>query len=86
MRVTDKLIQDAKKREKRKNMQGDEEETYTYFPRMRQEALNQSPGVFGSAMGEGINTRKSVFDEGAVFRMGDRQEGAGMTEGERDIV
>ena len=32
MRVTDKLIQDAKKREKRKKIQGDEEEeTLTYF-------------------------------------------------------
>ena len=56
MRVTDKLIQDAKKREKRKKIQGDEEEeTLTYFPRTRQRAVNQEPGAFGSAMGEGIN-------------------------------
>ncbi|MDE6961466.1 MAG: hypothetical protein K2P27_11480 [Lachnospiraceae bacterium] len=87
MRVTDKLIQDAKKREKKRNVQrDDEEETYTYFPRMRREALNQSQGAFGSVLEEGINTRKSVFDESAVFCMGDRKGGAGMTEGERDIV
>lgn len=71
MRVTDKLIQDAKKREKRKKIQGDEEEeTLTYFPRTRQRAVNQEPGAFGSAMGEGINTRKSVFDDTAVFETG----------------
>ena len=87
MRVTDKLIQDAKKREKEQRTQWDgEEETYTYFPRMRQGAENQEPGAFGSVLGEGINTRRSVFDEGAVFCRGGGQEGAGMTEGERDIV
>lgn len=68
MRVTDKLIEDAKKREKRQKVQRDEEEeTYTYCPRMRQGALNQVPGAFGSVLGEGINTRRSVFDEGALF-------------------
>ncbi len=74
MRVTDKLIQDAKKREKRKKIQGDEEETLTYFPRTRQRAVNQEPGAFGSAMGEGINTRKSVFDDTAVFETGTGQK------------
>ena len=75
MRVTDKLIQDAKKREKRKNIQGDEEEeTLTYFSRTRQRAVNQEPGAFGSAMGEGINTRKSVFDDTAVFETGTGQK------------
>jgi hypothetical protein len=74
MRVTDKLIQDAKKREKRKKIQGDEEETLTYFPRTRQRAVNQELGAFGSAMGEGINTRKSVFDDTAVFETGTGQK------------
>lgn len=86
MRVTDKLIQDAKKREKRQKVQWDEEEeTYTYFPRIRQSAVNREPGAFGSVMEAGINTRGSVFDETAVFRLGDRKEGTGMTE-ERGIV
>lgn len=72
MRVTDKLIQDAKKRDKRRGAPGDsEEETYTYFPRTRQRAVNEEPGAFGTAMREGINTRKSVFDESAVFRIGE---------------
>ena len=48
MRVTDRLIQDAKKREKRRRAPGDEaEETYTYLPRTRQKAVNQEPGAFG---------------------------------------
>ena len=76
MRVTDRLIQDAKKREKRRRAPGDEaEETYTYLPRTRQKAVNQEPGAFGSAMREGINTRRSAFDESAVFRTGKGQEG-----------
>lgn len=78
MRVTDRLIQDAKKREKRRRAPGDEaEEAYTYLPRTRQKAVNQEPGAFGSVMGDGINTRGSVFDEGAVFRVGGRQEEQG---------
>ena len=53
MRVTDRLIQDAKKREKRRRAPGDEaEETYTYLPRTRQKAVNQEPGAFGSVMGD----------------------------------
>lgn len=75
MRVTDKLIQDAKKREKKRIIPGDEEEeTLTYCPRMRRGAVNQEPGAFGSAMEKGINTRKSVFDEGAVFKTGVEQK------------
>ena len=76
MRVTERLIQDAKKREKRRGaLREEEEERYTYFPRIHREALNQEPGAFGSAMREGINTRRSAFDESAVFRTGKGQEG-----------
>ena len=55
-------------------MVAEEEETLTYFPRTRQRAVNQEPGAFGSAMGEGINTRKSVFDDTAVFETGTGQK------------
>lgn len=75
MRVTDRLIQDAKKREKKQRIQREEEEeTLTYYPRMRQRAVNQEPGAFDSVMGEGINTRKSVFDDTAVFETGAGQK------------
>lgn len=75
MRVTDKLIHDAKKkREKNRLLPEEEEETFTYRIREKSGAVNQEPGAFGSAMEKGINTRKSVFDEGAVFETGAGQK------------
>ncbi len=71
MRVTDKLIADAKRRkDKSRRLPEDEEETYTYRPVERYRAVNAEPGVFGSVMGKGINTRRSVFDDTAVFNTG----------------
>ena len=72
MRVTDRLIEDAKKKQKQKRKREEweeEEETYRYAHRKRIRDQNREPGVFGSGMGEGINTSKSVFDEMAVFWM-----------------
>ncbi len=72
MRVTDRLIEDAKRKKKRQEIGEMEEETLTYFRRKKKVAVNQEEGVFGSVMGDGINTRKSVFDETAVFRVENR--------------
>ncbi len=41
----------------------------TYAPQKRQKPLNQQPGVFKQGKMEGINTRKSVFEEKAVFHI-----------------
>ena len=68
MRVTDKLIHDAKKKkEKNRSLPEEEEETFTYRIREKSRSVNTEPGAFGSAMEQGINTRKSIFDETAVF-------------------
>lgn len=72
MRVTDRLIEDAKRKKKYQEIRETEEETLTYFRRKKRVAVNQEEGVFGSVMGDGINTRKSVFDETAVFRVENR--------------
>ncbi len=45
-----------------------EEETLTYAQRKKKS------DVFASVMRDGINTRKSVFDKTAVFRIGDRED------------
>lgn len=70
MRVLERLIQDNEKQKKRKQTYGqeeDDEETMTYMYRKRQPFLNENAGVFSGKNLEGINTRKSVFDETAVF-------------------
>lgn len=74
MRVTDRLIEDAKRKEKnRKKVLEEEEETLLYSPRKMVQHLNRESGVFESGMNEGINTRKSVFNETAVFRVEDNE-------------
>lgn len=70
MRVTDRLIEDAKRKKKKRREEWDEEEeTLRYAVRRQMRDVNREPGAFGSEMGEGINTRRSVFDETAVFRV-----------------
>ena len=39
----------------------------TYTSWKRQKPLNQQPGGFNQGKMEGINTRKNIFDETAVF-------------------
>lgn len=74
MRVTDKLIADAKKREgKNRRLQEEEEETYTYRKAEKYRAVNAEPGSFGSVLEQGINTRKNVFDDTAVFDTGTKR-------------
>ena len=70
MRVLERLVQDNEKRKKKKQAYGreeDAEETMTYMYRKKQPYLNGDTGVFSGKSLEGINTRKSVFDETAVF-------------------
>ena len=69
MRVTERLIRDKKKKNKKKTalFSEEEEETMTYAPREVKKPLNQQKGAFDQGKFEGINTKKSVFDETAVF-------------------
>lgn len=69
MQLTERLIRDTSGKMKRKNALPFEEEenTMSYAPRDRQKPLNQQAGVFHQQKMEGINTRRSVFDETAVF-------------------
>ena len=55
------------KKRKESSAVSEEEETMTYTSWKRQKPLNQQPGGFNQGKMEGINTRKNIFDETAVF-------------------
>jgi sialic acid synthase SpsE len=68
-----KLAKKLEKEEKRKKNppvnDDEEEETYLYDIRKPMEFINESEnGVFDITKQTGINTAKSVFDKGSVFR------------------
>ena len=68
MRVTEQLIRHRnEKKRKESSAVSEEEETMTYSSWKRQKPLNQQPGGFNQGKMEGINTRKNIFDETAVF-------------------
>ncbi|MCI8727627.1 MAG: hypothetical protein HFG66_16245 [Hungatella sp.] len=68
MRVTEQLIRHRnEKKRKESSAVSEEEETMTYTSWKRQKPLNQQPGGFNQGKMEGINTRKNIFDETAVF-------------------
>lgn len=68
MRVTEQLIRHRnEKKRKESSAVSEEEETMTYTLWKRQKPLNQQPGGFNQGKMEGINTRKNIFDETAVF-------------------
>ena len=68
MRVTEQLIRHRnEKKRKESSAVSEEEETMTYTSWKRQKPLNQQPGGFNHGKMEGINTRKNIFDETAVF-------------------
>ena len=68
MRVTEQLIRHRnEKKRKESSAVSEEEETITYTSWKRQKPLNQQPGGFNQGKMEGINTRKNIFDETAVF-------------------
>ena len=68
MRVTEQLIRHRnEKKRKESSAVSEEEETMTYPSWKRQKPLNQQPGGFNQGKMEGINTRKNIFDETAVF-------------------
>lgn len=75
MHLTERLIRDTSGKMKRKNALPfeEEEDTMTYAPRERQKPLNQQAGVFQQQKLGGINTRRSVFDETAVFTTKERR-------------
>ena len=84
MKVTDRLIQDTRKKEKKHRAHlKEEEEICTYRTRVRHEAVNREPGAFGTVLGEGLNTRRNVFDETAVFHTEERQ--AAISESTKEI-
>lgn len=75
MQLTERLIRDTSGKMKRKNAQPFEEEenTVSYASRDRQKPLNRQTGVFHQQKLEGINTRRSIFDETAVFMTEERE-------------
>lgn len=67
MRVTEKLINDNKK--KNSNQEKEPEIVEMYMERKKtNEFLNRRGSVFESKYSEGINTNKSVFDRKATFK------------------
>lgn len=79
MRVLEQIAQDNVKREKkrRSNGQDEAEETFTYAPRLKQPFITDESGAFSKKVFSGINTRKNVFDETAVFSIGKEQDDDG---------
>lgn len=75
MQLTDRLIRDTGRKNIEKNALPfeEEEDTMSYASRDRQKPLNQQAGVFHQQKLEGINTRRSVFDETAVFRTEEKE-------------
>ncbi|MCD7738367.1 MAG: hypothetical protein LUH58_04915 [Lachnospiraceae bacterium] len=65
MRVTDKLIEETKK--KAEKPEPEDEEMDEYMEWKKQPSLNEYRGVFDSNTFGGINTQKSVFDQKAIF-------------------
>lgn len=67
MRVTEKLINDNKK--KKLNQEKEPEIVEMYMERKKtNESLNRRGSVFESKYSDGINTNKSVFDLKATFK------------------
>ena len=71
--LDDKLIKKNKEDEKRKNTpvvnEDEDVETYMYDIRKPMEFINEGEnGVFDIRKQTGINTAKSVFDKGSIFR------------------
>ena len=70
--LDDKLIK--KNKEEQKKVKGapffdEDEETYMYDIRKPMEFINEGEnGVFDIKKQTGINTAKSVFDKGSIFR------------------
>uniref|UniRef100_UPI004057A8F5 hypothetical protein n=1 Tax=Agathobacter sp. TaxID=2021311 RepID=UPI004057A8F5 len=69
MQITERLIRNTNEQNKKKkqNLEENEEETLTYLKKQLQISINGDKGVFGQQVFEGINTRKSVFDQNALF-------------------
>lgn len=68
-KLAKKLEQEEKRRKKPPVNDDEEEETYLYDVRKPMEFINESEhGVFDITKQTGINTAKSVFDRGSVFR------------------
>ncbi|MCC8140629.1 MAG: hypothetical protein LIO67_10110 [Lachnospiraceae bacterium] len=65
MRVTDKLIEDAKKRARQP--EPEDEDMDEYMERTRRSYLNEDKGVFDRTPFDGFNSAGSVFDRTAVF-------------------
>ena len=71
--LDDKLIKKNKEEEKRKNTpvvnEDEDVETYMYDIRKPMEFINEGEnGVFDIRKQTGINTAKSVFDKGSIFK------------------
>ncbi len=65
MRVTDRLIEDAKRRARQPDPE--DEEMDEYMERAHRPYLNETRGVFDRGGPGGIDTAGSVFDRTAVF-------------------
>ena len=76
MRVTESLLrQNNLKNKSRNRYQEDDEPTQTYRKQKWEYwALNQNKTVFDSPLKDGLNSRKSVFDQQAVFQMKEGEE------------
>ncbi len=70
MRVTESLLRQNNLKNKNKNRYNeDDEPTQTYREeRWEYWALNQNKTAFDSPLDDGLNSRKSVFDQQAIFR------------------
>lgn len=67
MRVTEKLINDNKKKNSNKEKEPEMVEIYMEKKKTT-ESINRRRSVFDSRYNEGINTTKSVFDKKATFK------------------
>ncbi len=64
------LERDKEKQKQRKqnSSQEEEEDTMAYMARKKERFLNEESDTFSRTSLEGINTKRSVFDETTVFR------------------
>ena len=67
MDVTERLIRKRNENKGKQTGTFQEEETMSYASWKRQEPLNRQAGAFHQGKLEGINSRKSIFDEKAIF-------------------
>ncbi|MCR5155859.1 MAG: hypothetical protein K6C96_04180 [Butyrivibrio sp.] len=70
-KLSKKNIKDEERKKNPPVNDDEEEETYLYDIRKPMEFINESTtGVFDITKQTGLNTAKSVFDKGAVFKTG----------------